>query len=96
MEIHEHGVNIHKLLVNGICKVTVNSHNSGSEFWNVTGWYTRCQIILDDNYIIYYNHTPLIAILSTFALVLLSRPKEKKVSHNKKLFTEKIIIILTI
>ena len=57
MEIHEHGVNIHKLIVNGICEVTVNSHNSGSEFWNVTGWYTRCQIILD-NYIIYYNRTP--------------------------------------
>jgi hypothetical protein len=38
-------------------QVTVNSHNSGSEFWNVTGWYTRRQIMLD-NHIIYYNRTP--------------------------------------
>jgi hypothetical protein len=48
MEIYEHGVNIHKLIANGIHEVTVNSHNSRSEFWNVTGWYTRCQIMLDD------------------------------------------------
>ena len=37
MEIHEHRVNIHKLIVNGICEIGVNSHNSWSEFWNVTG-----------------------------------------------------------
>ena len=31
-EIHEHGVNICKLVINGNCEVRVNSHNSGLEY----------------------------------------------------------------
>ena len=48
-----------------------------------------------NNHIIYYNHTPLIAILNTFALKTTSLLGEKKVLHNKNLFIEKVINILT-
>jgi len=41
----------------------------------------------------YYNHIPLIAILSTFALKttsLIAKTQRKKVLHNKKSLIEKI------
>jgi len=40
----------------------------------------------------YYNHIPLIAILSTFALKttsLIAKTQRKKILHNKKSFIEK-------
>jgi hypothetical protein len=44
--------------------------------------------MLDDNHIIYYNHTPLIAILSTFALKTTRHQKQRCFCVARKIITK--------